>query len=193
MDEIDVNSERFKVIIIGDSAVGKSSIASRQCNNEFSTNLNPTIGSAHLLSKVNLGDKTVTLVIWDTAGQEEFAPLVPMYARKANCALIVGSVTSPDSIRNMTKWEDMLYQSGEKPPVLAVVNKLDLAKDEQDTIDTISIQLRNNFSPIFYVSAKTGNGINELFVEVARKCLDSLKIADESLPITPEKKSSSCC
>ena len=193
MDEIDSQSLRFKVIIIGDSGVGKSSLAARQCNSEFSNNLNPTIGSAHLLSKVKIGEKTITLVIWDTAGQEEFAPLVPMYARKANCALIVSSVISNDSISNMKKWEDMLYQSGEKPPVIGVINKMDLATDEQDSIDSISLKLKEDFNSLFFVSAKTGNGIDELFLQVAQNCLISTQIIEDQPIIDSKNKKSNCC
>ena len=191
MDEQE-QSERYKVIIIGDSAVGKSSIAARQCNSEFDPNLNPTIGSAHLITNIQLGEKKVTLVIWDTAGQEEFAPLVPMYARKANCALIVASATSQESINNMKKWEDMLYQSGERPPVLAVINKMDLVNDETKTCDEIKLQLQNNFSELYFVSAKSGYGIQELFVEVARKCTQSNQ-EEVVAPDLQESKKKSCC
>ena len=185
--------ERFKVIIIGDSAVGKSSIAAQQCNKEFDSNLNPTIGSAHLITTIDLSpDQKVTLVIWDTAGQEEFAPLVPMYARKANCALIVGSATSEDSINNMKKWEDTLYQSGERPPVIAVINKMDLVEDQTKKVDDVKLKLGNEFPSIFFVSAKTSYNISELFVEVARKCTVSDEEPEES-PITMKKKEKSGC
>ena len=192
MDEQEQN-ERFKVIIIGDSAVGKSSIAARQCNSEFDPNLNPTIGSAHLITNIELGERKVTLVIWDTAGQEEFAPLVPMYARKANCALIVASAVSLESINNMKKWEDMLYQSGERPPVLAVINKMDLVSDETKTCDDIKLQLQNIFSEIYFVSAKSGYGIQELFVEVARKCTQTDEDDGEPANELKETKKKSCC
>lgn len=194
MDEQNDNSERYKVIIIGDSAVGKSSIASRQCNSEFEPDMGPTIGSAHFMTTIPLGDRKVTLVVWDTAGQEEFEPLVPMYSRKANCALIVGSVDSPESINNMKKWEDVILQSGEKPAIIAVINKIDLAKDETQTIDDLKLRLKGEFEDIFFVSAKTGSNIQELFISVAMKCTATNQIETGTAPkLTTQTTKKLCC
>lgn len=187
------SGERYKVIIIGDSAVGKSSIASRQCNSDFDIDISPTIGSAHFITNIQLGERTVTLVIWDTAGQEEFAPLVPMYSRKSNCALIVAACDSPESINRMKKWEEMLLQSGERPSIIAVINKMDLAKDETKTIDEIKLKLKDSFDEIFFVSAKTGANIQELFLAVATKCIAISELVQDGPELKPKSRKKACC
>ena len=187
---------KFKVIIIGDSAVGKSSLAIRQCKNEFLEDTSPTIGAAHIQTKIPIDDKVVTLVIWDTAGQEEFAPLVPMYARKASCAIVVASVNNEQSLLNIDTWIKTLYESGEKPEVVVAINKFDLINDTIDEVDKLTKTFENKYDSFYFCSAKSGYNVKELFDTVAERCMNRSKPDDqkgELQSITTEKPRKSCC
>ncbi|KAG7128246.1 Vacuolar protein sorting-associated protein 21 like [Verticillium longisporum] len=88
-------SSSVKLVLLGEAAVGKSSLVLRFVNNDFQENKEPTIGAAFLTQKCNLPTRTIKFEIWDTAGQERFASLAPMYYRNAQAALVVYDLTKP--------------------------------------------------------------------------------------------------
>ena len=186
---------KCKVIIIGDSSVGKTSIAIRQCKDEFQQDLPPTIGSAHMQTKVTYGDKMITLIIWDTAGQEEFAPLVPMYARKATCAIVVAAVNNDESIDHIEKWVETLYDSGERPPVIVALNKFDLIEGNMKEVDRLTKTIENKYDSYFFCSAKSNHNINELFTQVAAKCIEqnNRDLVSETTDLKAAKNTKKCC
>jgi small GTP-binding protein len=157
---------KYKVIILGDTGVGKTSIVRRQALNTFDFKMVPTLGAAHIRCPMTLGDRSLELMLWDTAGQERFSSLVPMYARDADVCIIVASIVSPDSCENVLVWRDRLLDSGEKPPVVVAINKMDLADGAPVTADQLKASL-SSFTSIYFVSARTGECIEQLFVEVA--------------------------
>ena len=193
---MDTEELKYKVIIIGDSSVGKTSIAVRQCRGEFYQDITPTIGSAHLQTKITYGDKRITLIIWDTAGQEEFAPLVPMYARKANCAIVCAAVNSEDSIDHINKWVETLNDSGEHPPIIVALNKFDLIEGNMNEIDKLTKIIQNKYESFFFCSAKSNHNINELFMEVASKCIEQSNKGSETVSSdlkTSQQNPKKCC
>lgn len=84
---------QVKLVLLGEAAVGKSSLVSRFVSNEFHENKEPTIGAAFLTRKCKLDDRHIKFEIWDTAGQERFHSLAPMYYRNAQAALVVYDIT----------------------------------------------------------------------------------------------------
>jgi len=88
---------QVKLVLLGESAVGKSSIVLRFVNNEYQDNKEPTIGAAFLTQRCKLDDRIIKFEIWDTAGQERFHSLAPMYYRNAQAAVIVYDITKPVS------------------------------------------------------------------------------------------------
>ncbi|RKP12023.1 ras family-domain-containing protein, partial [Piptocephalis cylindrospora] len=84
---------QVKLVLLGEAAVGKSSLVLRFVNNEFHENKEPTIGAAFLTQKCRLEDKITKFEIWDTAGQERFHSLAPMYYRNAQAAVVVYDIT----------------------------------------------------------------------------------------------------
>ena len=116
-----------KLVLLGESAVGKSSIALRFVRREFVPNQEATIGAAFLARSVSVPNGTVKLEIWDTAGQERYRSLAPMYYRGASGALVVYDITSGESLRKAMSWIKELRSSGD--PNIAIVlvgNKCDL-------------------------------------------------------------------
>ncbi|KAI9659071.1 MAG: Ras- protein Rab-17 [Bathelium mastoideum] len=121
-------SSSVKLVLLGEAAVGKSSLVLRFVNNDFQENKEPTIGAAFLTQKCNLPNRTIKFEIWDTAGQERFASLAPMYYRNAQSALVVYDLTKPSSLTKAKHWVAELQRQASPGIVIALVgNKLDLA------------------------------------------------------------------
>lgn len=123
-------SSSVKLVLLGEAAVGKSSLVLRFVNNDFQENKEPTIGAAFLTQKCSLPTRTIKFEIWDTAGQERFASLAPMYYRNAQSALVVYDLTKPTSLIKAKHWVAELQRQASPGIVIALVgNKLDLTNE----------------------------------------------------------------
>jgi small GTP-binding protein len=111
----------FKLVLLGDTAVGKSCLVVRFVRDEFFEFQEPTIGAAFLTQTVALDDATVKFEIWDTAGQERYRSLAPMYYRGAAAAIIVYDITNPDSFAGAKSWVKELQRRGDTSVVIALV------------------------------------------------------------------------
>ncbi|RMZ79625.1 hypothetical protein DV737_g3326, partial [Chaetothyriales sp. CBS 132003] len=121
-------SSSVKLVLLGEAAVGKSSLVLRFVNNDFQENKEPTIGAAFLTQKISLPNRIIKFEIWDTAGQERFASLAPMYYRNAQAALVVYDLTKPTSLTKAKHWVAELQRQASPGIVIALVgNKLDLS------------------------------------------------------------------
>merc|ERR1711985_223339 len=119
---------QFKLVLLGDSAVGKSSLVLRFVRGQFFEYQESTIGAAFLTQTVALNDTTVKFEIWDTAGQERYHSLAPMYYRGAAAAIIVYDITSTDSFNRAKNWVRELQRQGNPELIVALAgNKADLA------------------------------------------------------------------
>lgn len=122
-----------KLVLLGEAAVGKSSLVLRFVSDDFQENKEPTIGAAFLTQKCSLPNRTIKFEIWDTAGQERFASLAPMYYRNAQSALVVYDVTKPTSFIKARHWVNELKAQASPGIVIALVgNKLDLVEDDEE-------------------------------------------------------------
>lgn len=193
MDEVEIS---FKIIILGDSGVGKTSLALRQCRNQFNFHMAPTVGTTHLKTVIKASDKLIELKIWDTAGQEQFASLVSMYARGANACIVVGSFVDPDSLTNIDTWCQRLHAAGEYPPIIVAINKIDMEEGSPVSTDEIRDKFIQKFPNLFFVSAKRGDNVNELFTSAADEALKaytaSKKDGVDIAKSTPENKDGCC-
>ncbi|KAI5055573.1 hypothetical protein GOP47_0029094 [Adiantum capillus-veneris] len=117
----------FKLVLIGDAAVGKSNLLSRYARNEFNPNSKATIGVEFHTQSMSLGGKEVKAQIWDTAGQERFRAVTSAYYRGAVGALIVYDITRRQTFENVSRWLEELRMHGEANVVIMLVgNKCDL-------------------------------------------------------------------
>ncbi|KAF9160403.1 hypothetical protein DFQ27_004916 [Actinomortierella ambigua] len=122
---------QVKLVLLGEAAVGKSSLVLRFVNNEFQENKEPTIGAAFLTQKCRLEDKSIKFEIWDTAGQERFHSLAPMYYRNAQAAVVVYDVTKASSLEKAKSWVKELQRQANPNIVIALTgNKVDLVQEE---------------------------------------------------------------
>jgi len=186
-------SSSVKLVLLGEAAVGKSSLVLRFVNNDFQENKEPTIGAAFLTQKCNLPTRTIKFEIWDTAGQERFASLAPMYYRNAQSALVVYDLTKPTSLIKAKHWVAELQRQASPGIVIALVgNKLDLTNeagesnnlgddDDEDNNDggdadgdarKVSTAEAKSYAEeegllFFETSAKLGTNVTEVFTAIA--------------------------
>ncbi|PBP18023.1 putative rab5-like protein ypt51 protein [Diplocarpon rosae] len=186
-------SSSVKLVLLGEAAVGKSSLVLRFVNNDFQENKEPTIGAAFLTQKCNLPTRTIKFEIWDTAGQERFASLAPMYYRNAQSALVVYDLTKPTSLIKAKHWVAELQRQASPGIVIALVgNKLDLTNEtsssnnisedgdgdipEGDDADggarKVSTAEAKTYADeegllFFETSAKLGTNVTEVFTAIA--------------------------
>ena len=176
-----INSEnKFKVIFLGNSGVGKSSIISRFCNDKFDPSFQSTVGLDFHKKEIPYEKTTLKLLFYDTAGQEKFRSLIPMYVRDANIMVIVYDITNSESFSQLTFWLGMLEDLKREEAILVILgNKSDM--DDRRVIQTdYAKEFAKKYNAIFTeVSAKTGANIQDLFLnEIVRKIVNSYKIKE---------------
>ncbi|CDO93496.1 unnamed protein product [Kluyveromyces dobzhanskii CBS 2104] len=204
---------QFKLVLLGDSSVGKSSIVHRFVKDSFDEYRESTIGAAFLSQTIKLSEQydeqVLKFEIWDTAGQERYKSLAPMYYRNANAALVVYDVTEPGSLPKAKLWVDELKEkvSDDKLIICLVGNKLDLAaeKESSSLVDESEARefAKDNNLLFHQVSAKTGENVIKVFEEIGEilylqnkdKIQESKKPAGSnvSLQRPSTNDSQSCC
>ncbi|PFH52325.1 hypothetical protein AMATHDRAFT_57390 [Amanita thiersii Skay4041] len=162
---------QFKLVLLGESAVGKSSLVLRFVKDQFDDYRESTIGAAFLTQTVTLEDQTtVKFEIWDTAGQERYKSLAPMYYRNANCAVVVYDITQTASLEKARTWIRELQRQADPSIVIALCgNKLDLAARRQVSQEEAKKYADEEGLMWMETSAKTGEGVAEVFTAIAKK------------------------
>ncbi|EFC50493.1 rab family small GTPase [Naegleria gruberi] len=171
-DSVNPNAKSvpFKLVLLGESSVGKSSLVLRFVRGQFFEYQESTIGAAFLTQTVPLGDTIVKFEIWDTAGQERYKSLAPMYYRGAAAAIVVYDITSADSFQRAKNWVKELQRQGTTNIVIALAgNKVDLEDKRQVESAEAKSYAEDNGLLFMETSAKAATNVNELFVAIARK------------------------
>ncbi|TKY85944.1 hypothetical protein EX895_004769 [Sporisorium graminicola] len=163
---------QFKLVLLGESAVGKSSLVLRFVKDQFDDYRESTIGAAFLTQTVSLdAQTTVKFEIWDTAGQERYKSLAPMYYRNANCAVVVYDITQPSSLDKAKAWIRELQRQADPNIIIALAgNKADLASTRR-AIPTEEAEKYAQDEGLLFLetSAKDSSNVSELFTMIARK------------------------
>lgn len=165
-----------KVIFLGNTGVGKTSIIHSRCFDSFSSMIEPTINTSNYRTNVKIMDSEIELRLWDTAGQEQYSSLVPLYCRDVKVCVLVGEITSKISIESLIKWQQTVINAGESPSFIIAINKIDLANEYKMTPEEITDYLKKHFGKcsVILVSALTGEGIDSLFYVIAREGIKTL-------------------
>jgi len=161
---------RIKVLLIGESGVGKSNLLLRFADNSFSPSFISTIGIDFKEKNVDIDDKVIKLQVWDTAGQERFRTIVAAYYRSAQGVILVYDVTDARSFNNVKSWIQNIHQNcTEGIRIILVANKIDL-KDmriiDEDRGKELALQYGIEY---FETSAKTGANVETAFAYLARQ------------------------
>ena len=173
MTEEDI--QHFKIIFLGDQYVGKSSILNRFYQDKFEPDYQATIGLDFHSKNVDINGNSVRLLLYDTAGQEKFKSLIPMYIRDANIIIVVYDITNKESFTHTEHWVNETKDLKREDAIFVLVgNKIDL-EDKRAVTKKEAEEFATEKGFLFYeVSAKTGEQVNELFEvrifpEMARK------------------------
>lgn len=161
---------QFKLVLLGESAVGKSSLVLRFVKGQFHEYQESTIGAAFLTQTLQLDGATVKFEIWDTAGQERYHSLAPMYYRGAQAAVVVYDVTNQDTFSRAKNWVKELQRQANPTIVIAFTgNKADLASRRAVDFEEAQAYAEDNGLLFMETSAKTAQNVNEMFLAIAKK------------------------
>jgi small GTP-binding protein len=162
----------FKVVVLGDKGVGKTSLTLRFVEGTFTSNYQPTLGAFFLTKKLtSLTGTPFKMQLWDTAGQERFRAMAPMYYRNSNAAVICFDVTNEESFTQMKDWvAELTQQFRPEDLVLAVAGtKLDMQSGRMVAIERAQEYAVSVGASYFETSAKDDTGINEMFAHISEE------------------------
>lgn len=191
--------EVIKIIIVGDAYTGKTSILHRFVSNSFEEKSVPTIGAAFADKTVTMGGKKYKINIWDTAGQETYRGLIPMYYRGAGISIITFDLTNEKSFLSIDYWNKSLREHIDNKFITVLCgNKIDLTDSRVIEDDQIQDKSNEIQAPFFLTSAQSGVGIQKMFDYSVNEYLT--KIGVQALvdipienPIEAEKVDNECC
>ena len=177
----------FKLILIGSSGVGKTSILQRYIQKIFNDDYTCTIGVDFFMKSMKIDDKLIKLQLWDTAGTEKFKSITTGYYRGANAAFIVFDLTSRKSFESVSEWIENYYKYSNpdyERHVILIGNKSDLKNERIITENEIDDFVKLNKIKYFETSAKNGENIDDTFLFIAEQLM---KDADEKGILYNEK------
>ena len=192
----------MKIVVLGASSVGKTSILYRYCNGVFQNGTLPTIGAGFFTHLVQIDDWNMTLILWDTAGEERFKSVAPSLLHGANALILVYDVTKKETFDEMGVYYDMFMDNvdvemSKELPILVLGNKIDLVDSEHIADNVVKEWCKFSRIPLeFRCSALSGENISEPITELVRLLLKRER--KQALPVlqfqNPEydKKRSSC-
>ena len=172
-------TKECKVVILGNTGVGKSSIAVRYLQNRFSDQHLVTIGAQFQQPKIPLKNGGFLKVnLWDTAGEEKFRAMIPMYYKNARAAMLVYDVGNMKSFQDIEYWITELDEQIKKDELLLILlgNKCDIEVSKREVETQLAQSFATNNNMLFYeVSAKTGQNVVELFKKMAEEIYKTME------------------
>lgn len=188
-----------KVVIIGDSGVGKTSVAQRFVDDTFYDYTPASVGASYFIKHLEIEDRKVYFQIWDTAGQENFRSLVPMFLRNAKIALLVYDITKMISFLNLEVWRSDLLLAEPGVTVAVIGNKSDLKDDRQVEVRKGQDYANKHGMLFTETSAKRGTNVEEIFFELGSQIMQqnikeqNIKTVQLGLSGERERKLKDCC
>jgi len=196
----------LKVIILGDSGVGKTSLMNQYVNKKFSASYKATIGADFLTKEVVMDDdRVVTLQLWDTAGQERFQSLGVAFYRGADCCVLVYDVNNSKSFETLESWRDeFLVQASpmdpESFPFVVIGNKVDVEESRRMISSKRAMTFCQSKGGLSYfeTSAKEALNVEEAFSAIAKQALAQEEAGDfnsdfpETIPIDLKQDRDGC-
>ena len=161
----------FKILLLGDSEVGKSCFLMRYSDNVFVENYITTIGLDYKLKSVKLDSgKTIKVQLWDTAGQDKYRTIAKNYFKGSHGILLLYDITKPSSFNNIReRIQDIREEVSPKAIIFLIGNKIDLA-DQRKISKEKGIELAEEYKlPFFEASAKSGENVDEVFKALYKK------------------------
>lgn len=199
----------YKIVLVGDSGVGKSNLLSRWAMNDFNEETKSTIGVEFAAKNISVGDKVIKAQIWDTAGQERYRAITSAYYRGAVGALIVYDITDSKSFEHIDTWLDQLYCYADNIATIIVGNKYDLNLLRKISLDNAKKYAIDKNISYIETSAKNNDNVDvafkDLIISIYEKNKGDLTVVEKDKatlnsdiivfqePISITKKKSKCC
>ncbi|XP_003740134.1 ras-related protein Rab-21 [Galendromus occidentalis] len=162
----------YKVVLLGEGRVGKTSLILRYVHDKFNDRLDRTVNASYLTKTVALGMKRVDLAIWDTAGQEMFHALGPLYYRDSQGAILVYDITDEDSFRKVKNWvKELKKMLGNEVVLVVIGNKSDLESERSVPLHEAESYAKSVGAAHFLTSAKLNRGITEVFLHLCKEMI----------------------
>ena len=185
----------YKVILLGETSVGKTSLVRRWTDDIFDESIMPTIGSGNFFKIVEDDQGPIPVSLWDTAGQEQYRAIAPQYIRNAKCGIIVASVIDKSSFEKVDEWAQVFKENTyEGTPIILALSKVDLLPFQK--VLEMSEPFKDKFQYIFFVSSKIGENVDALFTRaavLARETVQKSRRRSESIDLAPPKKETCAC
>ncbi|CAD8137047.1 unnamed protein product [Paramecium octaurelia] len=164
--------EKVKILMLGEGAVGKSSLLNRYVDEKFSENIQATLGVEYRQKILTQGEKQLIVQVWDTAGQERFRVITPIFYRNAQGVSLVYSVVDKNSFQQVQTWIDNLKDQidCEQVSIVLVANKCDIAQREVTTLEGQQLAQKYQIK-YFECSARTGAQVKEMYTELVQQIL----------------------
>lgn len=188
----------FKIVMIGDSGVGKTALVNQISEGIFTDVHVPTVGSQFITLPLEIDKTNIVMELWDTAGQEVYRSLVGFYTREAKGAFLVFDVTSEESFQSLPEWITFVNEATPGVQIILFANKIDLP-DRKVSADDIQQFAKSNNLEVIEGSAKTGENAKEAFELMGDKLLQSGNLPkQEQVPMKLDqeesgKKKKKCC
>ena len=198
---------KLKIVVIGDSGVGKTNLIRRFISNTFTENSKATVGVEFTSKSYKINEYIFKIELWDTAGQERYKSITAVYYKGAKGALVVYDTTSKSSFDNIDKWMEEIKEKTDKDIKLMLIgNKIDL-KEYREVPNVNGINKAKDYGvPIMETSALDATNVNKAFSDLLREIYKDMKnkikkgessISENSdgtqLDTNNEKKKSGCC
>jgi len=167
----------FKILLLGDASVGKTSFTKRFCYNLFNPSERLTIGVDFHVKTIDLHGKKIKLQIWDVGGEERFRFLLPTYCLGANAAFLLYDVTRSQTLDNITEWTNIVRQKSGPIPIMLVGSKIDLEDAQREVLREYGIQVaeKNNMASFGEISSKLGQNVDKTFEVLTELTLEKIE------------------
>ena len=180
----DYNTEdyKIKIIVVGDSGVGKTNLINRFASDKFDTNSKATIGVEFVYKALKINKDVIKVEVWDTAGEERYKAITSSYYKGAKGAIIVYDLTNEESFKNVEIWMNEVIKKGQKGMQLLLIgNKKDLVNDRLVSEEKGIEKAKELNMHLFEASALEKTNVNEAFNYLMREIYLGMKIEKNNL------------
>lgn len=184
----------FKVVMLGNSGVGKTALVERISHSEFIQAHVPTVGAQYLSIDFTINRKKITLELWDTAGQEIFRSLVSFYARDAKGIFLVADITQESTMEDLQRWKEFIHDQAPDAHVILFGNKLDLKEDRRVKEEELDAFAKENNYMYAEGSAKTNENVEDCFTRMAEIVSTVVtQVQEPNVNLQSQKEQKGCC